>query len=58
MVRSAKLFVFVTEQHYVSIFFILMQWSDTQNPEISGFYLRMRINTKPNGKQKWNEKIM
>ena len=25
---------------------------DTQNPEISGFQLHMRINTKPDGKQK------
>ena len=31
--------------------------SDTQNPEISEFQLRMHINTKPNGKQKRSEKF-
>ena len=53
--------VCVTEQHYVSIFCTRV-WSvgkplvfDTQNPEISGFQLRMRINTKPNCNQKLSE---
>ena len=53
--------VCVTEQHYVSIFFTRL-WSvgkprlfDTENPEISGFQLRMRINTKPNCNQKLSE---
>ena len=56
-------FVCVTEQHYVSIFFTrlwcllcanlcflihrILEFQDSQ--------LRMRINTKPNGKQKWSE---
>lgn len=42
------------------VFFIHSLWSvgttlisdTTQNPELSGFQLRMRIKTKPNGKQK------
>ena len=53
--------VCVTEQHYVSIFCTCV-WSvskplifDTENREISGFQLRMRINTKSNCKQKWSE---
>ena len=56
--HSYIFFVCVTEQHYVSIFFTRL-WSvgkalisDIQNPEVSGFLdMRMRIDTKPNGKQ-------
>ena len=53
--------VCVTEQCYNSIFLTRFWYvqtaliSETQNPEISGFQLRMRINTKPNDKQKWSE---
>ena len=50
-----KTIVCIDEKRYISIFYICL-WSagdslisDMQNLEISGFQLRMRINTKLNG---------